>query len=126
MPALHISLGTYLKFFNMLETACELIDIKISLHTAANNEESGKAEIDSALAKFESICHIEKSIRDYEEKIQLVHEATTLAIIQSPDNEIHIRSVYNLRIEHLQKKLSEKVIFALIHCITLCFRQKNK
>ncbi|XP_065682055.1 uncharacterized protein LOC124811292 [Hydra vulgaris] len=46
VPALHISLGIYLKFFVMLEDECHLVDIKLAGELALRNKIIGKTEFE--------------------------------------------------------------------------------
>ncbi|XP_065675447.1 uncharacterized protein LOC136091667 [Hydra vulgaris] len=57
VPALHISLGIFLKFFIMLEDECHLIHIKLAGELALSNKTIDKAEFD----KFISM-HVQSSL----------------------------------------------------------------
>lgn len=109
MPALHISLGTYLKFFNMLELNCRSLDIKILVETAVRNHELDDDEQRQHIEAFNNIHDLERTSRDCEDKITLVHQATAMAILKEPEKETEIREIYEPRITYLHKKLREKV-----------------
>ncbi|XP_065658417.1 uncharacterized protein LOC136082931 [Hydra vulgaris] len=50
IPSLHISLGIYLKFFNMLEDGCHLIDIKIAAKMCLKNKTVNNKSFDEYIA----------------------------------------------------------------------------
>lgn len=75
LPALHISLGSYLKFFNMLEDRCHLLDVKIAAAMAVNNRKLDQNDFDAYVTTQSKIRDLEYLAGDYENKINLVYEA---------------------------------------------------
>ena len=109
IPALHISLGTFLKFFVLLENNCYQLDFKIAAMTGDGsglNEEQVKLMTSS----FKEIKKIEEEIINDEETITLVHTAIAENIAQDPENEATIKQVYEPRLVHLAKKVKDKVL----------------
>ena len=109
IPALHISLGTFLKFFVLLENNCYQLDLKIAAMTGDGsglNEEQVKLMTSS----FKEIKKIEEEIINDEETITLVHTAIAENIAQDPENEATIKQVYEPRLVHLAKKVKDKVL----------------
>ena len=104
MPALHISLGTYLKLFNMLEHECCILDIKLAGIDAGSNE------IDNAqIQVYKKMTDLERISADLEEKIKLVNEAIILNVFKNPENEKQIKMTFQPRLDYLKCKLEEKV-----------------
>ena len=105
IPALHISLGTFLMFFVLLENNCYQLDFKIAAMTGDGsglNEEQVKLMTSS----FKEIKKIEEEIiNEDEETITLVHTAIAENIAQDPENEATIKQVYEPRLVHLAKKV---------------------
>ena len=109
IPALHISLGTFLKFFVLLENNCYQLDFKIAAMTGDGsglNEEQVKLMTSS----FKEIKKIEEEIINDEETITLVHTAIAENIAQDPENEATIKQVYEPRLVHLAKKVKDKLL----------------
>ena len=69
LPALHISLGIYLKFFNLLEKNCQIIDLKI---LARQNPEH--LTENDLMETYNNILLIEKKIKEHEKTIELIEE----------------------------------------------------
>ena len=99
-PGLHISLGTYLKFFNILEDEAQHLDQMIA----------EKSSVGSVFTNIRNkIKNIYLSIEDKEQKIDLVRDAAANAIIRDPDQEQHIKDVYESRLKFLSEQISEKL-----------------
>ena len=112
LPSLHICLGVYLKFFNVLEDQCQIIDVKISAKSCINCDDS---EYSNFIEVQTKIRKVEYEIGDCQEKINLVHDALSANILRSPENEEEICKIYNPRIEFLNKKLKEKVVLQKLY-----------
>ncbi|XP_057310202.1 uncharacterized protein LOC130648181 [Hydractinia symbiolongicarpus] len=108
LPALHISLGTFLKFFNMLESECMNLDIKLAASTAVSKSKNKILSFNDSIAICNKIKDCEKTAKDCEEKIGLIHEAIALNILKKPETEQHIKDIYEPRIDFLQRKMTEK------------------
>ena len=105
MPALHISLGTYLKIFNMLEDDCHTLDCKI----AVEQPETENSNFGQYAERRKEIEKLEKSVNDLQHTLDLINNAISTAIMGSPENEAKIKDVYEARFEHFIKKRNEKV-----------------
>ena len=111
MPALHISLGTYLKLFNMLEKECYLLDVKLAGMEALKQNTMTMEEYEKAVSSFKMIESLERDIIIYEEKVDLINDAIALNIFKDPNNDKNIRTIYKPRLEHFNKVLNQKVNF---------------
>ena len=100
MPALHISLGTYQKMYNMLERECQILDIKLSATSETKSEET--------ISLFQRITDLEDSIQSCEEKIDLVHNGIAINIMKTPEKEDEIQKIYMPRLEYLNDKLKKR------------------
>ncbi|XP_065641798.1 uncharacterized protein LOC124811793 isoform X2 [Hydra vulgaris] len=65
IPSLHISLGIYLKFFNMLEDGCHLLDVKIAAKMCMTNQTVNNRNFDEYIALQLKIYEGEKVINEY-------------------------------------------------------------
>ncbi|XP_047124751.2 uncharacterized protein LOC105844462 [Hydra vulgaris] len=110
IPALHISLGTYLKFFNMLEDSCHTIDVKIAGRMAVNNQTLEDCEeFNKYIEKQRQIKQLQISIQDLENKTRIITEALETHILYNPENEEYIKLVFEPRIIHFEEKKKEKI-----------------
>ena len=100
-PGLHIDLGTYLKFFNMFEEACQGVDDKIAV--IAGNRHCVFSNV------RKEIKNLYTSIEDKELKLDLVRDAIANAILANPDDEVVIKDTYEPRLIYLAEKISEKL-----------------
>ncbi|XP_065646002.1 uncharacterized protein LOC136076632 isoform X1 [Hydra vulgaris] len=98
VPALHISLGTYLKFFNMFEDECHLIDIKLAGELALKNNIIGKADFDKYVNMHLQSNLVKSVIEDCDNKIALLQDTISLKVICEPDKTVEIRNIYTPRI----------------------------
>ena len=85
MPALHISLGIYLKFFIMLEDKCHLIDIKLAGELALRNKNIGKAESDKFISMHVQSSLLNSVITDCLEKIALLQATFGIKVLRDPE-----------------------------------------
>ncbi|XP_047138533.1 uncharacterized protein LOC124814664 isoform X2 [Hydra vulgaris] len=109
IPPLHILLGTYLKFFNMLENSCHTIDVKIACRMAVNNQTLDCEEFNKYIEKQCQIKQLQISIQDIEDKICIITEALETHILANPENEEYIKLVFKPRIIHFEEKKKEKI-----------------
>lgn len=100
MPALHISLGVYLKFFNLLEYHCRLLDFKIIAQSSTDQE---------ILQVFNCIVELERQVRRFEELIELAEEGMAIELAKKDSNEAFITAAYKPRIDLFHGKIVEKV-----------------
>ena len=84
MPALHISLGTFLKLFNLLEQDCLILDVKLVGQNALKDKSISQSEYDEHVEAYKNMREIEKTIESCEEKINLVIEAIALNVFCTP------------------------------------------
>nr|XP_047131748.1 uncharacterized protein LOC124810629 isoform X2 [Hydra vulgaris] len=107
---LHISLGIYLKFFNMLEDGCHLIDIKIAAKMCLKNQTVNNKSFDEYIVIQLRIYEKEKAISEYCEKITLIHEAMSIQVLRSPENKEYLYEIFHPRVVHFMKKKNAKII----------------
>ena len=93
----------------MLEHTCHLLDIKLAAYIATNNGDIQHNELDQYIAVHQKARELEISSEMINEQISLVQEALTTAIMNDPDNEDQIKEIYNARLNHLNKKMNDKV-----------------
>ena len=105
-PGLHISLGTFLKFFNLLEEAAHNIDLAFA-------EKHGET-ISNVFTNIRArIKVLQLSIEHKEQKIELVKDAAANAILAQPENEKVIRDIYEPRLKHLNEQVVTKLTLFL-------------
>ena len=109
MPALHISLGTYLKLFNMMEKDCLMLDIKLAGQKALKNNTMTAEEYEKHVEAYKKVIELKSSIEELEETINLVTEAVALNVMKQPENEDFIHATYQPRLDFLNKRLQKKV-----------------
>lgn len=97
-------MGTYLKFFRLLESTCKILDIKFNASKENQNEEN-------LLAVCSEIGDLEKKIEENHETVEMIQEAAALAISKDPEREDEIMAVFKPRIEFFQAKLKSRVCF---------------
>ena len=100
-PGLHISLGTYLKYFNLLEEETHRLDLLLA-------EKSGETVFTVFTNIRSQIRNLLVSIEDKEQKIILVRDAAAHAILLNPDNEQQIKDIYEPRLQHLTNQIAAK------------------
>nr|XP_047123398.1 uncharacterized protein LOC124806476 isoform X2 [Hydra vulgaris] len=110
IPSLHISLGIYLKFFNMLEDGCHLLDVKIAAKMCMTNQTVNNRNFDEYIALQLKIYEGEKVINEYCEKITLIHEAMAIHVLPSPENKEIICEIFQPRVAHYMEKKNAKLI----------------
>ncbi|XP_047129927.1 uncharacterized protein LOC105845473 isoform X1 [Hydra vulgaris] len=110
IPSLHISLGIYLKFFNMLEDGCHLLDVKIAAKMCMTNQTVNNRNFDEYIALQLKIYEGEKVINEYCEKITLIHEAMAIHVLRSPENKEIICEIFQPRVAHYMEKKNAKLI----------------
>ncbi|XP_065669741.1 uncharacterized protein LOC136088822 isoform X2 [Hydra vulgaris] len=108
IPALHISLGTYLKFFNF-EDECHLIDIKLAGELALQNNTIGRDDFDKYVNMHIQSNVIKSIIDDCDNKITLLQETILVKVLCEPDKTEEIKKVYVPRILHYDLKRSDKI-----------------
>ena len=105
MPALHISLGIYLKFYNLLEASSQIVDLKILAKTTEGDEKS-------IMDTYNIIQDLEDKIMDNEKTIELIEEAMAIELTKAENDEDRVQTildVYKPRIDHFNGKIVEKV-----------------
>lgn len=95
----------------MLEDSCHLFDIKIAASHAISNKIIKHSEFDLYVEKQIQIRRLEYVVEDCDEKINLIQDAIASNLIRNPENEEHIRTIYEPRIKYLISKKEEKVYF---------------
>lgn len=94
MPALHITLGIYLKFFRLLESACKVLDIKYNAPKENEND---------LPAVCIDIGELERNIEVNHKTIDMIHETAALSISKDPEREEEIMTVFRIRIQFFRK-----------------------
>lgn len=93
----------------MLEFECHLLDIKIACEIGMKNQTINQEDFDKFVEVQSKIKECELKVEDLHNKIELVRSAIDNHIINEPEKEEEIKSVYEPRIELLHVKLTEKV-----------------
>lgn len=114
IPALHISLGCYLKFFNMLEFESHLLDVKIAGELGLRNKTLNQKEYNDFIRSQKQIRELELRAQDIHETIELMTTAVHSYVLKDPENEANILKIFAPRFEHFNEKLLEKVYFERI------------
>lgn len=110
IPVLHISLGTYLKFFRLLEQQCHILDFKLAGTSAILNKKISEEEYNKIENRRIELINLEKQIEDTEETIHLISNAVEIEILKSETPYEEIVNIYEPRIQFFNKKLDSKVI----------------
>ncbi|XP_065648523.1 uncharacterized protein LOC136077972 [Hydra vulgaris] len=105
VPAIHISLGTYLKFFNMFEDECHLIDIKLAGELSLQSNTIGRDDFDKYVNMHIQSNLLKSIIDDCDNKITHLQETISC----EPDKTEEIKKVYGPRILHYDLKRSDKI-----------------
>ncbi|XP_065640359.1 uncharacterized protein LOC124815901 isoform X2 [Hydra vulgaris] len=98
VPALHISLGTYLKFFKIFEDECHLIDIKIAIELALKDNMIGKVDFDKYVNMHIQSNLVKSVIEDCDNKIALLQDTISVKVLCEPDKTEEIRNLFTPRI----------------------------
>ncbi|XP_047127237.1 uncharacterized protein LOC124808269 isoform X1 [Hydra vulgaris] len=108
IPALHISLGIFLKFFKILEVECHLLDIKLAGFLAINDKHLESSEFDKYVEKQAEIHQLEYDVDDINTKILLIQDTIVVEVFRSPKNTEYLQLMYSERIALLKSKRIEK------------------
>nr|XP_047130375.1 uncharacterized protein LOC124810137 isoform X2 [Hydra vulgaris] len=114
LPALHISLGTYLYFFNMFKDKCHLIDIKLVGELAFKDNMIGKADFDKYVNMHIESNLVKSIIEDCDNKIALLQDTISVKVLCEPDKTGEIRNLYTPRIIYYDLIKNDKIITELI------------
>ena len=98
----------------MFEDRCHLIDLKLSVYMAINNKTINETDFDKFVENHKKLKYLEKSIANFEEKIVLIKDALSVAILREPENEKEVKITYKERINYFQAKIDEKVYMLTI------------
>ena len=111
----------------MFEDRCHLIDLKLSVYMAINNKTINETDFDKFVENHKKLKYLEKSIANFEEKIVLIKDALSVAILREPENEKEVKITYKERINYFQAKIDEKVYIYVNNYINgrNCREQKN-
>lgn len=107
LPALHISLGTFLKFFVMLETRCYELDFKVAAMTGDGNGLS-EDQMKTMTNSFKEIRRIDEEIENLEHTVTLVHNAIAENIARGEHNIDEVHKIYEPRLIHLANVMKQK------------------
>ena len=102
-------MGTYLKFFTMLEDSCRILDFKLIVLFAIPTRKIDETRFDGLVETQRKVIELESSAKQFQEKIDLVFDVISAAIIQDPENEVNIKQIYQPILDHLHSKMQEKV-----------------
>ena len=111
LPALHISLGSYLKFFNLLEDSCHMLDVKLAGEMAMKDQSINRIQFNEYITSQHRIRDLENIINNYNEKINLIYNAVSINILKNPEKAEEIKNVYHQRLTYLEQKKHDKVSF---------------
>jgi len=106
LPALHISLGTSLKIFNLLEMHCKLLDLKLYYN---DEKRDTTQDINETIQAYQQITTFEESIDSHQSTIEMIEEAMSFEISKDPENEDNIIDIFKPRIDHFINKIKSKV-----------------
>ncbi|XP_065671101.1 uncharacterized protein LOC136089233 [Hydra vulgaris] len=109
LNSLHVSLGTYLKFFNMFKEECHLIDIKLAGELALKNNIIGKADFGKYVNMHVQSNLVKCVIEDCDNKIALLQDTISLKVICEPDKTEEIRNMYTPRIVYYDLIKNDKI-----------------
>lgn len=112
MPGLHISLGLYQKFYNMMEDERFQLDVKLATEIAKINKNvNADSNYQEFIAKCQEYANLESDIGKISDELQVLNDAIYLQILNNPDHEDMIKQIYDGRLLELQTDLNEKVKF---------------
>ena len=81
---------------------------------AVQNETLDKYGFDQFIAGQIKMKNLQKAIADIDEKINLVHEAIANHILRTPEKAEEIKNVYAPRMELLERKKHDQVLYVYI------------
>lgn len=88
MPGLHISLGVFKKFFDLLELSCHELDKRVLLLKARANGTIGLAEFDSKIALLKRAFSHRVRAAEFQEHASTMQQTVTLLALHTDiDNE---------------------------------------
>ena len=93
----------------MLEDNCHVLDHQVAAHMATTNNKICKAEFDKFVDVQKKVLDLETSAANCQEKIDLVFEAISTAILRSPENDKTISEIYEPRLINLNEQMKSKV-----------------
>ena len=109
-----------------LEDEGHILDLKLLGELAIKNNQLNREELNEHIQNLQKIKDLEQGAQNNHDQICLIQEAISIAIINEPENEDHIRGIYEPRIVYLQEKLQNKVIqvlnfnFIPYHKVSIC------
>ena len=110
IPALHISLGSYLKFFKMMQFRCHLLDVKMAGELGMQNKTLNREEFDKFVASQSNIKLLEQQVADIAETIERMNCAYHKLLLENPEKEEEVTRVFDPRFKHFFQRLQEKVL----------------
>ena len=81
---------------------------------AINNKTINETDFDKFVENHKKLKYLEKSIANFEEKIVLIKDALSVAILREPENEKEFKITYKERINYFQAKIDEKVYIYML------------
>lgn len=124
IPALHVSLGCFLKFFNMLEAECYHIDFDMAV-TSGEGKGLTEEQVKAMKDAFDLIRKCEDDMVEIEHTISLIHQAIASHMAENPTNEKEIRKVYEPRLAHFTKLFESKVTYFSNFLITYMLKMRS-
>lgn len=109
IPSLHISLGSYLKFFKIMEFKCHLLDVKMAGELGLQNKTINRAEFDAFVESQSRIKLLEQQLADCEETIEQMTLAYHSYLLKNPEKTEEINKIFEPRFKHYTERLKEKV-----------------
>ena len=95
----------------MLEAECHNIDVKLAAMMAIEENQLDKDDFNQYVQTQLQISNFKLAANNYDDKINMVHEAISAHIIRFPEKENEIRDNYQSRLDILTAKKDQKVIF---------------
>ena len=93
----------------MLEDACHLTGINLAAHVAMCNGNLQQPDINKYIEVRHKVRELELAAERLQEQMSMVQEALSSAIMNHPENEMQIKDIYQVRLNHLNTKMIEKV-----------------
>ena len=109
LRGLHICLGVFNKFFEILEDECSVLDVKYAEKLAEKEEGAGNENFQSFIESVDKMSHGKTNIAKLSDEIQSLNDAIHVQILNNPENEMLLRNLHNKRLEDLHEELHEKL-----------------
>lgn len=82
LPGLHISLGLFLRFFNLLEDACHQLDIKIAYQAAQGSKSIGSVDFQNYITKIQEAQKLLGEAKEEQQKASQLEELAAWFVVK--------------------------------------------